>query len=70
MYLCKENLKSKSLTTFVQSNPTLHGLRFSLSDYRVQDLLTNIPLYAATSYMRDQMKRRQEEIDRLIGNLI
>ena len=66
----KENLKSKSLTTFVQSHPELHGLRFSMSDYREQDLLTNVPLYAAASFLRSLMKKRQEEIDRLLGNLI
>ena len=27
-------------------NPGLHGLRFSMSPYRKQDWMTNIPLYA------------------------
>lgn len=43
----EENLRSKSLSTFVASNPSLHGIRFSMSDYREQDWMTNVPLYAA-----------------------
>ena len=27
-------------------NPGLHGVRFSMSDYREQDWLTNVPLWA------------------------
>lgn len=46
----KENLRSKSLATFIASHPTMHGLRFSMSDYREQDWITNIPLYAVSTY--------------------
>ena len=46
----EENLRSKSLSTFVANHPQLHGVRFSMSDYREQDWLTNIPLYAASVY--------------------
>ena len=46
----EENLRSKSLSTFVSNHPQLHGVRFSMSDYREQDWLTNIPLYAASVY--------------------
>lgn len=42
----EENLKSKSLKAFVDKNPTLHGIRFSMSNYRPQNWMTNIPLYA------------------------
>ncbi|MBR5030832.1 MAG: ATP-binding protein [Muribaculaceae bacterium] len=42
----EENLKSKSLRTFVQMNPNLHGLRLSMSNYRQQDWMDNVPLYA------------------------
>lgn len=45
-----ENLRAKSLSTFVASHPESHGLRFSMSDYRQQDHMTNIPLYAASIY--------------------
>lgn len=46
----EENLRSKSLSTFVASHTELHGLRFSMSDYREQDWMTNVPLYAASTY--------------------
>ena len=46
----KENLRAKSLFTFVVSRPGMHGLRFSTSDYREQDWMTNIPLYAISTY--------------------
>lgn len=45
----EENLRSKSLSTFVGNHPQMHGLRFSMSDYREQDWMTNIPLYAVST---------------------
>ncbi len=42
----EENLKSKSLRFFVEKNTGLHGIRLSMSDYRQQDWMENIPLYA------------------------
>ena len=42
-----ENLKSKSLKTFHESFPQSYPIRISLSDYRKQDWLTNLPLYGA-----------------------
>lgn len=44
----EENLRAKSLAAFVAKYPGLHGLRFSMSDYREQDWMTNIPLYAVS----------------------
>lgn len=41
-----ENLRSKSLRTFHQLNPTARCLRTSLSPYRKETWLTNLPLYA------------------------
>lgn len=46
----EENLRSKSLSTFVAAHHGMHGLRFSMSDYREQGWMTNIPLYAASTY--------------------
>lgn len=43
----EENLKAKSLRSFVAQNPGLHGIRLSMSPYRKQDWLTNYPLYSA-----------------------
>lgn len=45
----EENLRAKSLAAFVAKYPGLHALRFSMSDYREQSWMTNIPLYAAVS---------------------
>lgn len=42
----EENLRAKSLRQFVTGNSGLHGVRFSMSDYREQDWLTNVPLWA------------------------
>lgn len=40
------NVKSKSLHTFINKNPELKGIRFSMLPYQEQDWMTNIPLYA------------------------
>ena len=55
-----ENLRSKSLRTFVANHPGLHGIRFSLSPYRQQDWLTNVPLYAIGAFLRHQTRRKAE----------
>lgn len=43
----EENLRSKSLRQFTMDYPNAKAIRLSMSDYRKQDWLTNIPLYAA-----------------------
>lgn len=47
----EENLRSKSLSTFVNSHPEMEGLRFSMSDYREQGWMKNVPLYAIIGYL-------------------
>ncbi len=42
----EENLRAKSLKQFHENHPEARPVRVSMSDYRVQDWLTNIPLYA------------------------
>lgn len=42
----EENLRAKSLRQFTSDNPGLHGIRFSMSGYREQDWMTNVPLWA------------------------
>lgn len=42
----EENLKSKSLKVFVEKFQNNHAIRTSMSQYRKEDWLTNIPLYA------------------------
>lgn len=46
----EENLKSKSLSVFLQQNENMHGVRFSMSPYREQERMTNVPLYGAGVY--------------------
>ncbi|WP_455639517.1 ATP-binding protein [Parabacteroides sp.] len=43
----EENVRARSLRQFVTDNPDLKGIRFSMSDYREQEWMNNIPLYAA-----------------------
>lgn len=47
----EENLQAKSLKTFLTSNPDMKGLRFSMSDYREQEQITNVPLYGAKAFL-------------------
>ena len=42
----EENLQAKSLTNFVANDGRTFGVRTSMSDYRKQDKLINLPLYA------------------------
>lgn len=42
----EENLHAKSLRSFISRHPELKGLRFSMSNYREEEWMTNIPLYA------------------------
>lgn len=42
----EENLRSKSLRSYIDRFAPPRALRFSLADYREQADLTNVPLYA------------------------
>lgn len=42
----EENLQAKSLKSFYQKYPNTKAIRTSMSDYRKEDWLTNIPLYS------------------------
>jgi predicted AAA+ superfamily ATPase len=42
----EENLKSKSLRAYINRYPDLKAVRFSMSDYREQEWMKNVPLYA------------------------
>ena len=41
-----ENLQAKSLRVFHEKHPQIHCFRTSLSDFRKEDWMTNIPIYA------------------------
>lgn len=47
------NLKSKSLSTVLKNNTSTYGLRFSMSPYKEQERMTNVPLYLAGEYLRN-----------------
>ena len=43
----KENLQSQSLKTILQNKEAMRAVRFSMSAYREQERITNVPLYGA-----------------------
>lgn len=43
----EENLRARSLRAFKDKHPDITALRFSMSGFREQDWMRNIPLYAA-----------------------
>lgn len=47
----EENLQAKSLKVTLANNPGMRGLRFSMSDYREQEGITNVPLYGARDFI-------------------
>ena len=48
----EENLRSKSLSQFYADHPASKPVRISMSCYRRQEWLTNIPLYAASRILK------------------
>ncbi len=56
-----ENLRAKSLKSFTASNHLPFGVRLSLSDYRQQDTLINLPLYAVSVLSSVIEDRRTQE---------
>ena len=55
----EENLQAKSLKTTLAANPGMKGLRFSMSDYREQDTIINIPLYGARAYLAKKLQKKR-----------
>ena len=45
----EENLRAKSLRAFKTAHPEIKSVRFSLSCYREQDWMRNVPLYAMSN---------------------
>lgn len=45
----EENLRSKSLRDFKQKHPWVSAVRFSMSGFREQGWMRNVPLYAIPS---------------------
>ena len=48
----EENVKAKSLRTFVSEHPDLKGLRVSMKGYIDQGWMENLPLFAIEGYLR------------------
>jgi predicted AAA+ superfamily ATPase len=48
----EENLRSKSLRSYIEQNPNLKAIRLSMADYQDQEWMVNIPLYAANEITR------------------
>ncbi len=48
----EENVKSKSLRTYIDEHPNLKGLRVSMLNYLDQGWMENLPLYAVEGYLR------------------
>ena len=48
----EENLKSKSLRSVVSADENLKGWRFSMSDFRDQDWMVNVPLYLVEEWVK------------------
>lgn len=48
----EENLKAKSLSAFCKANNLTNAVRFSLSGYREESWMTNVPLYAVSCLLK------------------
>ena len=48
----EENLRSKSLRTIYEQNKNLKPLRFSMSPYKAQEWMKNVPLYLVGEFMK------------------
>ena len=52
----EENRRSKSLTTIMKENEELKGIKMTMSDYKKQDTITNIPLYAVEEWFKKKVE--------------
>jgi predicted AAA+ superfamily ATPase len=52
----EENLRAKSLKVFCMEHPGVKGIRISMSPYRQQDWMINLPLYSVERIL--QIKNR------------
>ena len=55
----EENLQAKSLKTYCQKYQPLIAIRTSLSDYRQESWITNVPLYIVGDYFQNSEKETQ-----------
>ena len=52
VFHAEENLKAKSLKTILDKHPEVVGLRISMSGYRKESRMINIPLYLVETWLR------------------
>lgn len=52
----EENLKSKSLSTILKKDEALYGIRFSMSGYREQPKMVNVPLPLVEEYFVSKLR--------------
>ena len=50
----EENVKAKSLKTYIDEHPELKGLRVSMLNYIDQGWMENLQLYAIEGYLRNE----------------
>ena len=48
----EENVRAKSLKTYINTHSHLKGLRVSMKNYIDQDWMENLPLFAIEGYLR------------------
>lgn len=56
----EENLRSKSLRSYIERYKPAEALRFSLANYREQDDMINVPLYAIGPWIREKQGAANE----------
>ncbi|OPH39589.1 ATP-binding protein [Moraxella equi] len=61
----EENLKAKSLKVYVEQFNPKHAIRFSMADYREQEWLINVSLYAVGCYFNGSPKNPKNKENRL-----
>ncbi len=63
------NLKAKSLSTVLNKNEAMTGLRFSMANYKEQERIVNIPLPLASSYFKCLKDKTDKELKELSEKL-
>lgn len=60
----EENIHSKSLSSLIKDYPNLRGLRYSMREYRDQEWMENVPLYACSSYFINKLKSNNKHTNK------
>ena len=60
------NLRSKSLRTYISKHPDLRGIRTSLSPYKDEGWMVNIPLYAMIADLKKQYEEGERKVQEFL----